>query len=98
MPICAVFAVETAAGAVVRSTLGPAVADQLLGEHSSMKTMLATLDTMAATDPNFDMQLRGSLDAMILHMQVRLIIYCICDVKYGCHDVRHLLVPRPGID
>jgi hypothetical protein len=55
---------------VVRSTLGPAVADQLLGEHSAMKSMLATLDTMAANDPNFDMQLRGSMDNMILHMQV----------------------------
>jgi hypothetical protein len=33
--------------------------------------MLATLDTLAANDPSFDMQLRGSLDAMILHMQVR---------------------------
>jgi hypothetical protein len=55
---------------VVRSTLGPAVADQLLGEHSAVKAMLATLDTMAATDANFDMQLRGSMDAMVAHMQV----------------------------
>eukprot|EP00882_Tetradesmus_deserticola_P031895 GHRQ01036076.1.p3 GENE.GHRQ01036076.1~~GHRQ01036076.1.p3 ORF type:complete len:125 (-),score=30.36 GHRQ01036076.1:178-552(-) len=56
--------------AVVRSTLGAAVADQMLGEHSQVKTMLATLDTMAANDPSFDMQLRGSMDAMIAHMQV----------------------------
>eukprot|EP00882_Tetradesmus_deserticola_P000632 GHRQ01000689.1.p1 GENE.GHRQ01000689.1~~GHRQ01000689.1.p1 ORF type:complete len:463 (+),score=169.29 GHRQ01000689.1:54-1442(+) len=54
---------------VVRSTLGAAVADQMLGEHSQVKTMLATLDTMAANDPSFDMQLRGSMDAMIAHMQ-----------------------------
>lgn len=55
---------------VVRSTLGAAAADQLLNEHSAVKTMLASLDTMAATDPNFDMQLRATLDSMITHMQV----------------------------
>jgi hypothetical protein len=55
---------------VVRSTLGAAAADQLLGEHSSLKSMLATLDTMAANDPDFDMQPRGSMDAVMLHLQV----------------------------
>lgn len=54
---------------VVRSTLGAAAADQLLSEHSAVKTMLATLDTMAANDPKFDIQLRTSLDSMITHMQ-----------------------------
>eukprot|EP00878_Enallax_costatus_P019728 GHUV01020821.1.p1 GENE.GHUV01020821.1~~GHUV01020821.1.p1 ORF type:complete len:416 (+),score=170.15 GHUV01020821.1:427-1674(+) len=54
---------------VVRSTLGAAAADHLLTEHSAVKTMLATLDTMAATDPNFDIQLRASMDGMIAHMQ-----------------------------
>eukprot|EP00879_Flechtneria_rotunda_P001617 GHRR01001777.1.p2 GENE.GHRR01001777.1~~GHRR01001777.1.p2 ORF type:complete len:344 (+),score=139.32 GHRR01001777.1:278-1309(+) len=53
---------------VVRSTLGSAVADHLLGEHTAVKTLLATLDTMAATDPHFDMQLRASLESMISHM------------------------------
>jgi hemerythrin superfamily protein len=54
---------------VVRSILGAAAADQLLTEHRTIKTMLATLDTMAATDPNFDIQLRASMDIMITHMQ-----------------------------
>ncbi|KAF6257432.1 hypothetical protein COO60DRAFT_1523864 [Scenedesmus sp. NREL 46B-D3] len=54
---------------VVRSTLGDAAADHMLAEHASLKTMLATLDTLAANDPSFDMQLRGSLDAMVQHMQ-----------------------------
>jgi hemerythrin-like domain-containing protein len=54
---------------VVRSTLGAAAADHLLAEHTAVKTMLATLDTMAATDPNFDIQLRASMDSMIKHMQ-----------------------------
>eukprot|EP00775_Hariotina_reticulata_P007151 gene7151-7366_t len=54
---------------VVRSTLGPVVADQLTNEHSTVKQLLAMLDTMSATDPGFDMQLRASLDNMIAHMQ-----------------------------
>ncbi|WIA30568.1 hypothetical protein OEZ86_000651 [Tetradesmus obliquus] len=54
---------------VVRSTLGAAAADQLLGEHAGMKSMLATLDTMAVSDPSFDMQLRGTMDATMAHMQ-----------------------------
>jgi hemerythrin-like domain-containing protein len=54
---------------VVRSTLGAAAADHMLAEHTAVKTMLATLDTMAATDPNFDIQLRASMDSMIKHMQ-----------------------------
>jgi hemerythrin-like domain-containing protein len=55
---------------VVRAALGPAVADQLTSEHSMVKQLLTTLDTMAATDPGFDMQLRASLDNIIVHMQV----------------------------
>lgn len=64
---------------VVRSTLGAAAADRLLTDHTAVKTMLATLDTMAATDPNFDIQLRATMDSMDTHMQVSVL-------KQQCSD------------
>jgi len=42
-----------------RSTLGAAVADKLTGDHQMAKNLLATLDTLSATDPQFDIQLRA---------------------------------------
>lgn len=43
----------------LRSTLGAAAADKLTGDHQLMKQLLATLDTLPATHPDFDMQLRA---------------------------------------
>lgn len=74
---CCCAAYMCCSAAVVRSTLGAAAADQLLGEHAGMKSMLATLDTMAVSDPSFDMQLRGTMDATMAHMQVRRRVECV---------------------
>lgn len=35
------------------------MADQAAGEHQHVKNLLATLDTLGADNPQFDMQLRA---------------------------------------
>jgi hypothetical protein len=48
--------------------MGDAAADHLLTEHSQMKGLLAQLDTMTPTDPNFDTQVRAAAAASLQHI------------------------------
>ena len=48
--------------------MGDAAADHLITEHSQMKGLLAQLDTMSASDPNFDTQVRAAAAASLQHI------------------------------
>lgn len=52
----------------VRTAMGDAVADRCLAEHAAVKGMLAQLDSMLATDPNFDPLLRTAVESMLVHV------------------------------